>query len=154
MGVKLENLRSMIYEHDYVRPDGSRIHYKWDKAREEKRSIVEIPDEVFEDMKYNFCTLTDKILVVVDEEGQKDKIEEVKDLIGEDMVDKKVYTISEMKKLLKGSLANLKTELEQVDKETLRQFITVAKEMKLDSSSKNKLMAELLGVPTDMLFEI
>ena len=105
-------------------------------------------------MKYNFCTLTDKILVVVDEEGQKDKIEEVKDLIGEDMVDKKVYTISEMKKLLKGSLANLKTELEQVDKETLRQFITVAKEMKLDSSSKNKLMAELLGVPTDMLFEI
>lgn len=149
MGVKLENLRDRKYEFDYVLPNGNRMHYRWERAREGRRSIQEVEDEVFEYMKYNTVTLINKKLVVVDEE----KKEEVEHLMDEDTVDKVSYSVSDVKKILKGTIPRLKKELEKADADTIDYFVRMAIEMKLDSAGKQKLLADLSNMPVDILFE-
>lgn len=139
----------MKYEFDYILPNGTRLHYQWEPARVGRRSIVEIEDQAFEYMKYNTVTLINRKLVIVDE----DKKKEIENLIDEDIANKPSYSVADVRKILGGTIKGLKEKLDGADADTIAYFVRVAKDMKLDSAGKQKLLADLSNVPADILFE-
>ncbi len=154
--VKLERLLDTPYEYDYILPNGTRRRYKWNGAKVGMHSIVEVEDEVFEDMKYNSVALKNKKLVVVIDDNNEDSLnkqEEVEDIMTDEDKEKKVYSVEEVKELLEGNFQKLKSVLTKESKDTIDYFIRVAKEIKLDSSAKLKILADLSNVPIDILFE-
>lgn len=148
MGVKLENIRDRKYEFDYIQPNGSRLTYRWERARDGRRSIQEVEDYVFEYMKYNTVTLSNRKLVVVDE----NKKDEVNQLMDEETLAKPAYGIADVKKVLNGSIKFIKETLVDADADTIAYFVRIAKEIKLDSAGKQALLAELSKTPVDILF--
>ncbi len=150
MGVKLENIRDRKYEVDYIQPNGNRLSYRWERARDGRPSIVEVDNQVYEYLKYETVTLSNRKLIVVDE----DKKDEVAQLIDADTAAKPNYGIADVKKILNGTIKFIATTLEDADKDTIAYFVRIAKEIKLDSAGKQKLLADLSDVPVDILFEI
>ena len=150
MGVKLENIRDRKYEVDYIQPNGNRLSYRWERARDGRPSIVEVDNQVYEYLKYETVTLSNRKLIVVDE----DKKDEVAQLIDADTAATPPYGIADVKKTLNGTIKFIATTLEGDDKDTIAYFVRIAKEIKLDSAGKQKLLADLSDVPVDILFEI
>lgn len=154
--VKLERLLDTPYEYDYVLPNGMRRSYKWRGAKAGSRSIQEVEDEVFEDMKYHSVALKNKKLVLVIEDDDYDSLqkqEEIESTMTDEEKEKKVYSVEEIKALLEGNYKKLESVLKKEDADTVSTFVRVAKEIKLDSASKLAILAELSNVPVDILFE-
>lgn len=139
--IKIENIKGTEFTVNVPTSNGYIKPYVWKPARLKRRSILDIPEEVYEYIKYNSCTFRDGWLVIAKEETDEVVIEEV----AADTEDLKVYTIEDITKLLNGDVKKLKSELANVDKQVALEFARVAKEIKLDSASKKKVIAEKLG---------
>lgn len=151
MTVKLERLINQEYIVNYPLPNGQYKTYKWDRARVGRKSIQEVPDEVFDWLKYNTVTLTSGKLVVVDDKEKEteilDMVEDVEEFIN------KLYSIEEITKLLNGTDKALKAELDKItDSNVVKLFIDVAKDVKLDSVKKQKMLADKIDIPVDVAF--
>jgi hypothetical protein len=153
--VKLERLLDTPYEYDYILPNGSRKSYKWRGAKVGSRSIQEVDDDVFEDMKYHSVTLKNKKLVLVLEDNEESKLkqEEIESTMTDEDIEKKVYSVEEIKTLLEGNYKKLESVLKKENADTIATFVRVAKDIKLDSASKLDILAKLSNVPIDVLFE-
>lgn len=148
MSVKLERLQTTPYAVTYVQPNGNEITYTWTGAKDYARCIVEVDDVVYQWLKYNTICFQKKKLVVVDEEMKED----VEVLFTEDD-DRKVYTLQEIKGLLDGNVKELKAELQDMSEDNAREFINVAKQIKLDSSSKRQALAKKVKLPVEIVFD-
>lgn len=145
--IKLERLQTTPYAVSYTQPNGNLINYNWTGARDYARSIVEVDETVYEWLKYNTVCFQKKKLVVVDEE-QKQDMEYL--LSGDEPT--KTYTLEEIKNLLNGSVKDLKAEIEEMSEDNVREFINVAKSIKLDSASKRTALAKKLKMPVEIIF--
>lgn len=146
--VRLERLQVTPYAVTYVQPNGNEITYTWTGARDYARCIVEVDDVVYQWLKYNTVCFQKKKLVVVDEEMKQD----VEVLFTEED-DRKVYTLQEIKELLNGNAKDLKAELQDMSEDNAREFINVAKQIKLDSSSKRQALAKKVKLPVEIVFD-
>lgn len=149
--IKVENVKSTEFSVNFPMPNGYVKPYVWKPARSKRRSILDIPEEVYEYIKWNTCTFKEGYLVLAKEECDEVVIEEVK-VDTEDLV---IYTIDEMITLLNGDIKKLRKALEESDKAVVSEFARVAKEIKLDSKAKTKLIADKLGHgdSVDFIFE-
>lgn len=148
MAIKLERLQTTPYGVTYIQPNGNEITYTWSGARDYARSIVEVDDAVYQWLKYNTVCFQKKKLVVVDEEMKED----IEVLFTEDD-DRKVYTLQEIKELLNGNVKELKAELQDMSEDNVKEFINVAKQIKLDSSSKRQALAKKAKLPVEIVFD-
>lgn len=148
MSIRLERLQSTPYSVTYFQPNGNEITYTWAGAKDYARSIVEVDEAVYQWLKYNTLCFQNKKLVIVDED-MKDDIE----VLFTEEDDRKVYTLQEVKALLNGSLKDLKAELENMSEDNVMEFINVARQMKLDSSSKRNALAKKVKLPTEIVFD-
>lgn len=139
--IKIENIKSTEFTVNVPTSNGYVKPYVWKPARAKRRSVLEVPEEVYEYIKYNGCTFKEGWLVLAKEEDDEVVIEEV----AMDTEDLKMYTVEEITKLLNGDIKKLKAELNDADKQIVLEFARVAKEIKLDSSAKKKFIAEKLG---------
>lgn len=140
--IKLENPRSTQYAHRYIFPNGrDEMTYTWKPSTEKITIGVEVPDYVYVDIRDNTTAFRKGYLIVA-----KTEDEEIKEEVAE-LVDTKVYTVKEMQEVLKGNINKIKKEItKETPKSIIEEFVKVAKDMKLDSVSKQKYLAELLGV--------
>ena len=145
--IRLERLQTTPYAVSYQQPNGNLITYNWAGARDYARCIVEVDEVVYEWLKYNTVCFQKKKLVVVDEE-QKQDMEYI--LTGDELT--KTYTLPEIKELLNGSVKDLKAEVEGMSEDNVREFINVAKTIKLDSASKRTVLAKKLKMPVEIIF--
>lgn len=139
--VKLENIKGTEFTINMPQPNGMVKPYVFKPARDKRRSILDVPEEVYEYVKYNTCTFKEGWLILAKEETDEIIIDEV----AQDTEDLKLYTIEQITKLLNGDIRKLKSELSTIDHATALEFARIAKEIKLDSTSKRKAIAEKLG---------
>lgn len=148
MAIKLERLQTTPYGVSYPQPNGNMITYNWVGAKDYARCIVEVDDVVYEWLKYNTQCFQNKKLVVVDEEQKQD----MENLLTEEEANAPVYTLQQTKELLNGSVKDLKAEVEKMSEDNVREFINVAKQIKLDSASKRAVLAKKLKMPVEIVF--
>lgn len=146
--IKLENIKSTEFTVNMPTANGYVKPYVWKPAREKRRSILDVPEEVYEFIKYNTCTFKDGWLILAKEE--EDEI--VKEEVAQETEGLVVYTIEQITKLLNGDTKKLKAELEKMDKTVALDFARVAKEIKLDSTAKRKAIADKLGQKVELIF--
>lgn len=145
--IKLMRPKNTKYAVDYPLPNGTRLHYEWRPATVHQENVVEVPQQVFEYLKYNTSVFQLGKLVVVEEE-----VKEEMEYMMEDA--KKVLTTKQVKAILESPLKKFKEEVAKYkdDKDTVAYLVSVAKEIKLDSSAKQKVLADAMKLPVDILF--
>lgn len=148
MSVKLERLQTTPYGVSYKQPNGNLITYTWSGAKDYARCIVEVDDIVYEWLKYNTTCFQKKKLVVVDKEQKKD----MEYVLTEEEINTPTYALEDIKKFLNGSVKELKTVVEELTEDQVSEFINVAKQIKLDSSSKRAVLAKKLKLPVEIIF--
>lgn len=118
--------------------------YVWAGSKGDIVSKKAIPVEAYEWLASQTSTLKDGELVL---DKSNENIEELKENIYE-IEEYEVNSLSkeEIKKLLEGNIKKMKAELEKIEVETTKSFImSVAREIKLESSAKQKFLKEWLG---------
>ncbi len=149
--IKLERIQTSPYEVSYKQPNGNMLTYRWIGAKLRgstiERNIVEVEDFVYEWLKYDTACFQNKKLTVVEDE-QKEELQYV--LTEEEQVP--FHTVEEVISLLGGTAKELKAVVAKISEEEVRNFVRIAKETNLDSSSKKKVLADKLGLPTSILF--
>lgn len=148
MAIKLERISPIPYGVTYIQSNGNAINYIWTGAKPYARNIVEVDEEVYNWLKFSTQCFQNKSLIVVDEEQKED----MKFILSEEELKAPVYTLAEIESLLKGSTKELKTVVEKLTEEQISEFITIAKQMKLDSSSKRSVLAKALKMPVEIIF--
>lgn len=142
--IKIENPRSVEYQHRYIFPNGrDEFTYTWKASTEKTAIVVTVPEYVYVDIRDNTTAFRKgklKIAKVEEDEQVKEEIEYLTE-------DVKVYTVKEITELLNGNINKLKKELtKDTDKSIIQDFARVAKDIKLDSRAKLAYLSELMGV--------
>lgn len=118
--------------------------YFWAGSRGNIVSKKDVPLDVYEWLAMNTYTLRNGELVL---DKSNEKIEELKENIYE-IEEYEVNSISkeEIKKILEGNFKKMESELKKIEVETTKRFVLeVAREIKLESSAKQRFIKEWLG---------
>lgn len=148
MAIRLERLQTTPYKVNYKQPNGVLITYSWQGAKDYAKSIVEVDDTVYEWLKYNTSCFQKKKLVVVDEEQKKD----MENVLTEEELQTPVYSLEEIKNFLNGTSKELKAVVDTLSDDQVTEFINVAKQIKLDSSTKRNVLAKKIKMPVEIVF--
>lgn len=141
--VKIENIKTTEFTVNYPLANGHIKSYIWKPVYGNRRSMLEVPEEVYEYIRYETCTFEKGYLILAKEEENSEIIEEVNEVLDEKEV--KVYTVEEIKNLL-GKVTSLKKEITaDTPKEIVSEFVRVANDIKVDSDSVKTYLATLLG---------
>lgn len=142
--IKIENPRSIEYQHRYIFPNGrDEFTYTWKASTQKTSFVVDVPEYVYVDIRDNTTAFRKGKLKVAEAEQDTQIKEEIEYLTD----DVKVYTVKEITDLLNGNINKLKKELtKDTDKSIIQDFARVAKDIKLDSRAKLAYLAELMGV--------
>lgn len=139
--VKLERRRNIEYTVNHASlPSGTIVFFG---AKEGKTCIKEVPEETYQWLATSTNCFKDGSLHVVEDALRED-------VLSEDEVHN-THTIEEAKAILSGNFMKMKSELGKITSQDEKQFIiNVAKEMKLDSTSKQDFLVEWAGLHKDM----
>lgn len=149
--VKLARYRSLPYTVNY-QENGVKRKYVWTGSKGDRYQIHDIPDYVFSWLQMASTCIQDGELVVVEED--KKKKEEVMMGVDEEELNKNTHTRKEIEKILKGNTNTMKKKLNDITVDSEKQFIIkVAKEIKLDSSTKRNFLKEWSGIDLDIVLE-
>lgn len=154
----MDNERVLLERHksrDYtVRYDNKR--YFWSGSKGNIISKVYVPREVYDYLAMSTNCLKKGELIV-----SKDTPKELKEDLDNEIYEKEEceansLTREDVEKMLKGSASNIKKALDKITSFTTKQFVLdVAKDMKIDNSSKQKLIRDWYGTELSIeeLFE-
>lgn len=128
--------------------------YAWAGSKPNKIDKKSVNEEVYNFLQMNTSCFSDGELVIIPQ------VEEDNELL-EEIVDKESYlanthTREEIVKILEGNINKMKSELNKITNKEEKQFVlNVAKEIKLDSSTKRKFLVEWVGTQlnTEEVFE-
>lgn len=150
--VKVARHRTSQYIVNYPTNNGGIKTYIWSGSKGLKVDVKPLPQEVVEYLLLNsMCFKDGELKIVEDTEKAKEVVESIDDV---EAYRNNSHTKEEAIKILEGNLNKMKKELEKVEsKQEKKFFVDVAKEIKLDSNSKLKFLAEWYGVKQDILFE-
>lgn len=149
MGVKLRRLRNAPYEINFN--NGVQIeHYAFQPSKGKLCTEREVSDACYAYLLQNSTCFKDGELQVVD--VPVEKLEE--DIMEIDEYKANCHTREEVEKILGMQYKKMESEIKKItNKSELGYFVDVAKEIGLDSVSKQKILAEALGTTSELLFE-
>lgn len=148
--IKVSRYRNGEYTVNYDM-NGRIITYRWAGSKPNKIDTKDIPDYVVDWLMMNTTALVSGSLVIEESPETKDIIENIDN--GEDYKDN-IHTREELEKILTGNFNKMKSELEKITNKSEKQFVVeLAQELKIDSHSKRKFLAEWMGIDLAMLFD-
>lgn len=120
--------------------------YEWLGSKNGVPSVKKIPREVYDFIAMGTSALESGKLVL----SKKMTDELTEDLIGEipdvEEYKKNALTREEIEKMLKGNLKSLEKAFSEIKESSTKQFIyKVAKEIKIENATKQKMIKDLLG---------
>lgn len=151
--IKVGRFRNIGYTLNYPMNEGRTKQYVWSGVKGEKVDIKSLPEEVVDYLLMNSqCFKTGDLKIIEDNAEAKEAVES---LVEEDKEAYKSNTHSkdDIRKLIGGNYKKLESELKKANADERRFFADVAIEMKLDSASKQKIIADAVGIPVDILFD-
>lgn len=148
--LKVARYRNSPYTVNYITNGGLKT-YQWAPSKQNKTDIKSIPVEVVDWLLMNSVSFNEGELVIVDETDEaKEAISNIDDT---EKYENNTHSRDDIVKILEGNFMKMKSELGKITVLQEKQYVVdVAKEIKLDSSSKQKFLAEWLDVPADLLF--
>jgi hypothetical protein len=148
--IKLERRRLTPYFVNYNN-NGRLEPYQWTGSKKGQRDIKEVPEYVVNWLLINsVCFKDGELAIVEDTEEAKEIKENIADIVE---YENNSHSREEIVSLLTGNFLKMKSELGKITAIGEKQFIiNIAKEIKLDSASKRKWLAEWMNVPEDILF--
>lgn len=136
---------------NYVSFNGDRKKYIWSGSKGERFDKKLIPQSVVDDLTMTDSLFSDGELVILNEKNEKIEVDGVDDV---EKYNNNTNSKKEIKEILGKPLVTMKAKLKNIEVAEEKQFVVeVAKEIKLDSKSKLKFLAEWLGVEEDLLFD-
>lgn len=149
--IKIARYRSIPYTVNYTTSGGIKT-YQWAGSKGNKSDIKAIPHEVVEYLLMNSaCFRQGELVIIEDSEDAKEIVENIDD---HESYKSNSHSKEEITKLLEGNFMKMKSELNKITNKDEKRFVVdTAKEIKLDSNSKLKFIAEWFGVNQDILFE-
>lgn len=146
--VKLGRYRVIPYT---VRWAGRVTPFEWSGMKGNKVDIKTVPEELVQYLEMNTTCFKDGELKIIED------TEETKEIV-DNISDKKEYIANTLSredsiKLLNGNYKKLESQLKTMNKDSVANMVDIAKEIKLDSATKQKILADALGVPVDIAFE-
>ena len=151
--IKVGRFRNIAYTLNYPMNEGRWKQYIWAGAKGEKVDIKPLPEEVVDYLLMNSqCFKTGDLKIIEDTAVAKEAVNSIAE---EDLEAYKSNTHSkdDIRKLIGGNYKKLESELKKANIDEKRFFADVAVEMKLDSASKQKIIADAVGIPVDILFD-
>lgn len=150
--IKLERLRPIPYFVNYNN-NGRLEPYHWTGSKNGKRDIKEVPEYVVNWLLISSTCFKDGELAIVEDTKESKEIKE--NIADINDYENNTHSREEIVSLLTGNFPKMKSELGKITAIGEKQFvINTAKEIKLDSASKRKWLAEWMNVPEDILFDI
>lgn len=148
--LKVARYRNSPYTVNYITNGGLKA-YQWSPSKHNKTDVKDLPIDVVDWLLMNSVTFSEGELVIVEEsEEAQDAISNIDDT---EKYENNTHSRDEIVKILEGNFMKMKSELSKVTVNQEKQYIVnIAKEIKLDSSSKQKFLADWLEVPADVLF--
>jgi hypothetical protein len=148
--IKVARYRNTPYVFNYI-TNGGQKRYEWSGSKGSKIDIKSLPEEAVNYLLMNsICFDEGELIIIEDTEDAKEMASNIGNL---ENYENNAHTREEVIELLKGAIKVLKEEIAKItNKQELLFMVDVAKEIKLDSSSKQKVLADALNVPVDILF--
>lgn len=148
--IKVARYRNIPYIYNFATSTGVK-RYEWAGSKGDKIDIKLLPEDAVNYLLMNsICFDQGELVIIEDSEEAKEIISNIGDIEG---YENNAHTREEVIKYLNGSVKNLKDIIGKVtNKQEVLFIVDVAKEMGLDSSSKQKVLADALNVPVDILF--
>lgn len=150
MGIKLERLRNTPYTYNYL--DGLKPEsYVWQGSNGKLTSVKEVSEEAYHWLVQNTNAIEQGELKIVEDEAGLEAKEMIIDI---ESYEVNTHSREQIVKALSGTVANLNKELAKIkNRDELSFWVDVAKEIKLDSITKQKALANKMGVAVDALFD-
>lgn len=146
--IKLARYRHTDYTVNYENK-----HYQWSGCKGKNIDIKPIPEEVVDYLQMNtLCFSKGELVIVKEDELSEAKIENIED---KEIYEANTHTREEIVSILEGNINKMKSELNKITNKNEKEFVlAVAKEIKLDSSTKRQFIADWLEtkMDTDLLF--
>lgn len=148
--IKIARLRNIPYKVNYV-GDGIKRTYVWSGSKNGVIDIKDIPEDVVNWLLMStVCFKEGELKIVEDTPTAK---EAVANIDGKEEYKENTHSREEIAKLLEGNTNTMKAELNKITNIAEKRFVCdVAKEIKLDVSSKRNFLANWIGVAEDILF--
>jgi len=148
--IKLARYRNYPFTVNYSTSDGFLRTYEWAGSKGTYVDIKELPEEIVQYLIMNTVVFIDgELKIIEDSDTAKEAVENLPE-----EYQNNGHAKEEIIALLNGTVKDLKAELDKIeDKGEISFFIDVAKEIKLDSKGKLRLLAEKINVPEDILFD-
>lgn len=148
--IKVERLRNIPYVFNYRTETGIK-RYEWSGSKNGKTDIKLLPEDAVNYLLMNStCFKEGELRIIEDSEEAKEIVENIDD---KESYKANTHTREEIIKLLNGNINTMKKEFSQITNQQEKLFILeIAKEIKLDSLSKQKVIADMLNTPVDILF--
>jgi hypothetical protein len=149
--IKIARMRNMPYIFNYITNGGIK-RWEWVGSRGDKVDIKELPEDAVQYLLMNTTCFTKGDLAVIEDKPEaKEIVENIDDI---DQYKNNVHTHEQIVKLLNGNYKALEKALNSITSIAEKTFvIDVAKEIKLDSNAKLKLLAKWMNVEQDLLFD-
>jgi hypothetical protein len=149
--IKIARYRTSPYIVNFLSNGGSTKSYSWTGSKGNKIDIKPIPEEVVDWLVMNsVCFRDGELAIIEDTEQAKEIVTNIDDV---EEYKNNTHSKEQAIKILEGNINKMKAELKKVtNKGEMKFFIDVAKEINLDSSSKQSFLAEWFGVKKDILF--
>lgn len=147
--VKVARLRNTPYTFNWV-AGGMTKPYIWSGSKGNRLDIKELPVEAVDYLIMNStCFSSGSLKIMEDTPVAKELVENIED---KEVYEANTHTREDLEKLINGNYKKLESELKKMNKQEIQFTIEVAKEIKLDSSTKQKVLAEALGAPVELIF--
>ena len=150
MGIKLARYKNTPYIVNFERKK-----YTWAGCKGKSVSIKEVPDELVDFLTMQTKAFENGELTILEVDKNEEAIEYV-----ENMLEKEKYEANSMSKeelitLLTGNYKKMEKELNKITSQSTKDFVvSIAKEIGLDSATKQSFIKEWLGseLSTEELF--
>lgn len=149
--VKLRRYRNLPFTVNWINDQGMMKSYEWSGSKNGKYDTKPVPEELISYLVMNTIVFTDGELAIIED---NDEGKQLSDSLDENYKNN-THSKEEVIKILEGNFMKMKAEVSKItNKQEISYFIDVAKEIKLDSNSKLAFLADLIGVPFDILFSV
>lgn len=147
--IKVSRYRTGEYTVNY-NTNNRTMTYKWAGCQPNKIDTKEIPSYVVDWLTMNTKAFVNGNLVIEEDENSEEYLKNIDDT--ENYKDN-IHTREEIEKILTGNFNKMKSELNKITNQSEKDFvISIAQEIKIDSTSKREFLAEWTGISVEMLF--
>lgn len=139
--VRLENIKPHDFIVNFPLENGHVRTYEFKAPHGNRRSIREIPEDVYTYLRFETDTFQDGFLILVEDAETDAQIKEEY----EEVKPEYLYTVEEIKDCLSHANKLKKAITEDTPKEVIWDFVKIAREIGVDSEAVKKYLAKLLG---------